>query len=858
MNSIEDLNTSSTTAFEFTDNRPANVRFVTDIFTNFTQTRNEGEEFALPLGFEIKEIVNYQAASAYLEIDLTGAVGSNINWGSLPVHIVSSTPVADVFRLSGFKSRADWDVIKNNIVVELSNSFNGSLTIPVTMYWTSNTGNQNKGYTISLTVNEVLSLTQITDIHYYTHNTAQVIANPPQLVDTGSYTWTVNVEGQRSQVIDEIAYTGSDASFSWDSNLKIATFIGTLSGVNTALAAMTLKVTQNTFWDFDLEYTSSNDNNSETDVSVISCKTTDQSVMKLSIDDTYASPTVQIEDITGGPRITATDGYFLTTIEAYDSNDIQSLYAADTTITGTILSSEADVHYPGWYVNATSPFDDIPSEDLVRTFSTQTAGGAALTIPCYYSTVASNPLRQQNYISNDNSIYTSNNGIVVGVYELGESGYEGVSILQHYNEVYTNRNYGSLTGVCMSGDGSTIVASYAEKDSNQNLVDERIFVYEEVASVWTKTHEIQNPHQVVGQPDGSWNNIEGLVVSENGNYIIGSTFDKKHFVLEFSGGSWSSRVTNLTVGADYADYNKSSNAPAISSDGSRVFLRTGLRTNWSVSNVYADNAYMWIGVWNGSSYAQEAKINVNADELTPVNYHFSDVDITPDGSRFVAQRSSAAAVADIEIYKRSGSAWSKATDFDYYNSTGPRISPDGTTVITMYTSNQGGSNAKWEWDTTTSDWLPQQYIFVHKNSGQVDGSGREIWTSTTVIENDILPPDSATTGRDYTVVDQVHDINNQVMLQGFSNTGFTNGTTPELDGFYKIYSWDELGRTVDNVGKEITIYDTHTSHNALLWNFQLLPTVNLTTPIELVYTTTQYPSGGGSVVSSRNHFIRPV
>lgn len=857
MNSIQDLNTASATAFEFTDFRTSDVKFVTNIFTDFTLTKNEGDEFNLPLGFDIKEIINYTLADAYIEIDLTGSTGNNVDWGTLPVHLTTSTPVAEVYRIGGFKSSADWQVIKNNIVIELSNSYNGALSIPVTVYWTNSEGSTSAGYTISLTINEVLSLTQITDIHYYTHNTAAVIANPPQLVDSGNYTWTVNVEGQRSQVIDEIAYTGSDAAFAWDNSLKVATFIGTLAGVNTALGDMTLKVQQNTFWDFDLEYTSSNDNNSETDVSTISCKTTDQSVMKLSIDDTYASPTVARESISGGPRITATDGYFLTTIEPYDSNDIQSLYADDTNITGAILESEGDVHYPGWRTAAATPFDNIPAADLVRTFTV-----GSFTIPCYYSTVYSG-IRQQNYISNDNSLLCRNDGFTVQIYENSGSGYEGTAILQHYNEVYTSTtNLAQLAGACISGDGSTVIASYVERDSSQNLVDERIFVYKVVSNVWTKTHEIQNPHQITGNSQGSDNTITdgSLFVSENGNFISAATSDKKLFVLAYDSGlnSWSSRQTNITPGTDYNDFYKSQFGapPVISSDGGSLFYTTGRRT--TLPTTYAENPYIWIATWNGSIYTELTQINSREYNLpqnqTAYNLSYDHIDITPAGDRLVVQISG----SDTLILRKDGSTWNKGATLGTYKSLGAKISPDGTTVITMYNSGFNDVKANFFWDV--DDWLPLQYVNVNKLSGVIDtNTGFEIWNNITVIPNDIAPPSSAETGLDFAQGSYLHDVNNTVFVQHYTNNGATNGTTPEIDGFIKVYSWDELGRTIDNVGKSITIFDTHTSHNALLWDFDLLPTANLTTPIELVYTTTQYPStGGATVVSSRNHFIRPV
>lgn len=861
MNNIDDLNNRSGDLFEFTDTRSTAVTFTFDPPLDKSITVNEGATFDLPIGMEIQEIINYSQTNVAVSIDISNAPGSSVDWGTLPSYVSSNENTPEIFQITGLRSGADWNNIMPNVDITLNSSFNGSLTIPVTVSYTDGDGvSQSKSYDVNATVLQVLSLTQVSAIHYYTHNTEQVISSVPQIQDTGvGYTWTVTVESLRPEVLDEITYTGSDATFSWNSSTKVATFTGTKAGVNTALSGMKVKVLQNTFWDFDLEFNSSNDNNAETDVSVVSCKTNDQSVMKKSVSDTYASPNTVVETITGGPRITATSGLFLTTIESYDPNDVDSFNASSISITGNIVEQVETINGYSYTWTGSGATDHPTGLGSALTRDLVTASG--YTVPMFPTFYAVNAGAGVQIFNDNNTVLMTHDGFRTSVFEKSGGSWSAVAVLQHPNEIYSDTVDSNISGFVseplaqMSKDGSTIVITGNQADTNGDLYYSKLFVNKKVNGVWTKTHEIDNPLANIGTTFfGASERIDELAISSTGNYIIVRTKSFSNnirtndfFVAAYDSGTntWSTRTVNLP--SDWSDYSGTTdynNQIKISTNGSRICLLSSSKS--TAPTTASENPFCYVATWNSSqnAYTQTQRLLYETNSVR--NIAIGAISITPDGNKMLLTNSVSGTPNQFKKYDFSSNSYTLKKTFNYTTTGTPQISPDGQTIVT--------GTPSFTWNGTDFDQVSN--IIVHKFES-TSGSG-DVWQSTT-IANTLTPPGNAATGYDYRA--DLHGLHNMNLSNNYATFLFGN-TDPDAktrDFFFLVVEWDDLGRFVDNTGTPtLTVFGNQTDHNTLLWNFDMLVNNGLTTPVELIYTTEHYKTDGTLVVSSRNHFINPV
>ncbi len=120
MNTLQQLNQYSTnTVLDLADDRPAGI-IVDREFP--LQAENQVVEIVSTtvnpeVALEIEEIVNYTTANLRYRVTIYPGVvdplvGSTITWPTLPTGITSST-VGNVYTLSGFKSKAEFDQVKN-------------------------------------------------------------------------------------------------------------------------------------------------------------------------------------------------------------------------------------------------------------------------------------------------------------------------------------------------------------------------------------------------------------------------------------------------------------------------------------------------------------------------------------------------------------------------------------------------------------------------------------------------------------------------------------------------------------------------------------------------------------------------
>jgi hypothetical protein len=333
-----------------------------------------------------------------------------------------------------------------------------------------------------------------------------------------------------------------------------------------------------------------------------------------------------------------------------------------------------------------------------------------------------------------------------------------------------------------------------------------------------------------------------LYVSATGDYILGATNNNssatpKFFVLAYnsSTSTWSVREQDITLPTGYYGTNNTQSM-AITSTGDRICIASGLKT--SAPTTGSENAFCWIGNWSGSAYTEDDKIVVNSSAASTV-FRFVALDITNDGGNLLLTRIGATAGP---LYKYN---WDGSTEYDLVatlNYSNGRLSPDGESIVTVT------DTAKFDYNGTDYDTLSG--VVVHRYNGT--SGGTESWQSVTIIDTDIEPASAVTQTLDYIRGNSVNIYDGYVVV-------VWQNTDSDPENFVHVYSFDDTGRTIDNTGTPtITVFGNQTDHNTYLWDFDMLVNNGLTTPVELVYTTTQYKTNGTTVQSSRNHFINPV
>jgi hypothetical protein len=130
MNSLEELNQFSQGNIEFGDLRAPGVVFNPTTGVNQTINIFEGEVHAVPVGFEIAEIINYQSLNLYLEIQINGGVAANVDWPTLPGHMTELPQVGLLFAVGAITNLSDWDLIKSPTIT-LPNDYAGTFTYTV-------------------------------------------------------------------------------------------------------------------------------------------------------------------------------------------------------------------------------------------------------------------------------------------------------------------------------------------------------------------------------------------------------------------------------------------------------------------------------------------------------------------------------------------------------------------------------------------------------------------------------------------------------------------------------------------------------------------------------------------------------
>ncbi len=241
MNSLEDLNNSSNLAFEFDDQRPATIIFDRNDGTNLVLDALEGQDFTMPVGIEILEVINYADITPVYKITFPVALSdSEVIWNTIPSGCTVTQPTSQSYQIDNVNSKAIWDIVRAP-TISLPDDYSGTFVYIAEIIW--GTG-LNKRWEITTTVENVDLLT-VPSAFTFNLSTSQVLQGTPQVVDyvttTPTYTVTLTPDGLNGILdgITSLSSSGSGGTTSYNGTTKVLTLVGTKAQVNSHLSNIT-------------------------------------------------------------------------------------------------------------------------------------------------------------------------------------------------------------------------------------------------------------------------------------------------------------------------------------------------------------------------------------------------------------------------------------------------------------------------------------------------------------------------------------------------------------------------------------------------------------------------------------------
>jgi hypothetical protein len=606
--------------------------------TNQTATAVEGATFSVPVGINVIGVKDFATTLPFYTIDVSNCAGATVTWPTIPAGSAVTNPSTGVYRISGLTGSTVWNQIKNP-TVNLPNGFSGTFSFTATVACSNPAST--KSWSVSATISDVYPLTTTTTFNYYSGST-QVITGAPQIVDEGNQipSWTLVASLSRTNTAVSMASSGSGVTGTWNNSLKTLTIVGTKAQVNANLSNISLSSPTGIDLDYTVTYSLSNNLNAETGIRTQSLVSNNYTILDATrAIETYTLNTVT--DISGGPLITnlsygGTADYTMTvkanptaaiTLMTYNANtgrtynlQSSSLLAATTTTFEAGLDT---------YFHSVS----LSSDGSTLLVGQPTEGGATYNLGRAY-------------------FYVRNSSQVWSFQQIVDIDFEGTA------------TGGNLFGnsVALSANGNTAyifgrINHPAPNSSRQG----KIYVYTRSGTTWTLQQSIFIP------AENFQSRSKIVISSDNTKLFIGG--DSSVFVYNISGSTYTLAQTITLTGTG----NLIPDGMAVSSDNS--ILAIGLAGATFVVNDDRGKVAIWS--LSGGTYSFQTDIFPNQVQSSGPAFDFGrTLGLSSDGTTLVV---GAAYTFNSSVYSRSGSTWTKVTNFG-----GPyvsvAISNDGLTI----------------------------------------------------------------------------------------------------------------------------------------------------------------------------------
>lgn len=312
------------------------VAFSTPTAENQSITVSEGSQHFVPVGVDVLGINDYAETLPVYTIDVSAVANTVVEWLTIPNGCFVTLVSPGVYRISGITSKAVWDQIKSPRIT-LDNKFNGVFNYTATISWNNFTNNL--GWIVETTVQEVVPLSQPSNITYFSGTTRSLPV--VTLTDVGSLnpTWTVDITASKNFPGTLITSGGSGGTVSWNDTLKRYRIQGSVTQVNSHLSSLILNPTAGYDFDYSLTYYAFNNLNDETDTKIQQLTSNNFTVLD-AVRSQFNYTTSGTVTVNGGPLITDAAnsglGQYTMDIKPNDVNSVTNIFADGSAFIKTV------------------------------------------------------------------------------------------------------------------------------------------------------------------------------------------------------------------------------------------------------------------------------------------------------------------------------------------------------------------------------------------------------------------------------------------------------------------------------------------------------------------------------------------
>ena len=842
MSSLTQINTYSDIIIEYTDLRLPGIKLNFPAADDIPDFVADSTSFVVQRTFDIEEVINPNGTlNLTYTIDLSSTPGATLTWTTLFSGAIT-TESNQVYSVSAIESVADWELVRAPLIT-VPNDFQGSFEYTCALTYVAATGIQTLDWTVGTAV-PVASLTSISTLtiipnilkapssvslsastnitaipnqiiidqleagdlvqfDYIPGTTNKLLTAAPQfsVVSLTPTIFTLTITTDRETVLEAFTLSPvtTGVTFSYNDANKTATIVGSSANINTALENLQIDVRDNPikyYWNFNLTFSVSNDQNQYTQVYTLPTISTDTTYQNISVDDSYVLNTPAT--IQGGPTVDPqnllTSGTWTTTIRPLDSTQVASLTGAEISgygpvplqrLTTTILGNEGGrrvaISTNGQYIgDAGNNIHRIWYKDST-TWTTQTTFNNSDYIGEF--------LWKQNgpvFDMSDDAVY-----VAYGMYQGTQFEPTSFSINIHTRSGTTWTQTATIELTTPTPSFQTRPAQIKLNKTGSKLAiataDGRILIYTRSGSTWSLNSTINNVlTKTISGTDPFYDN---QAYTKTAGYIFNA------FDMDPSG-------TYFAVAMDI----DSNNIPTSGDAGSSDAYQEGL---------YNDR----VAIYNGTTFQHDFAMTNAVDNLEypetgddPTSVSFND-----------GATSLIVSNADVVYLTRNGSTWSDSARIDVAATnvnnlfTTATISHDGTIMAAAGKNDTPGAdqnepfvelwaliNGTWEFQFTTSGTDQTNNLFYEMQS-VLSGDGE---------------------------------------FFGYGNLAYVSGSTYRGEVF--MFTLDDFGR-FETGSKELTIIADKDDTNNLIDNFTLTPATGESDSITLIYETTN-PNG---IISSR-------
>tara|TARA_R110000868_G_scaffold130300_4_gene339945 strand:+ start:3881 stop:7069 length:3189 start_codon:yes stop_codon:yes gene_type:complete len=255
MDRLSDLNNYSNENITYDDARTTNVIFDRAVPQNQTITISENQPHYLPLGIDIREIIDYANASVYLELDFS-LVNDPVSFAeeNLPFGVSITETAPNVFKFSPINNDSIWRQIVDTVDINMPFQNTGLFVYVPTIHYTIGTTNFTKSWNVEITIELSEYMSQPTN-YVYVPNRTVALDNIEIIIDEGLFnpTWTMTLVPSNLAVADNITSSGTGGTTQFDNG--IFTIFGNKTEVNSHLNSIVVDYSfysGNFYWSYIL------------------------------------------------------------------------------------------------------------------------------------------------------------------------------------------------------------------------------------------------------------------------------------------------------------------------------------------------------------------------------------------------------------------------------------------------------------------------------------------------------------------------------------------------------------------------------------------------------------------------------